>query len=121
MRWSAALSARRDLAEGSDQAMIPIHEVLSRIRWDRDFGRGRFEIGYYDRMAGTIRRVALQEIVFPPAERQVFEMADETGQLQRIPFHRVREVYRNGQLIWKRSPARDSESSRGAGNTMPSR
>ena len=30
--------------------MIPIQELLSRIRWDESFGKGDFEIGYYDRV-----------------------------------------------------------------------
>ncbi|MBW1963074.1 MAG: DUF504 domain-containing protein, partial [Deltaproteobacteria bacterium] len=25
--------------------MIPVHELLNRIRWDKDFGKGSFEIG----------------------------------------------------------------------------
>ena len=85
--------------------MTPIHKLLSRLRWDKEFGQGRFEIGHYDRMAETIQRVALREIVFPPGERRVFEMVDESGQSQRIPFHRVREVYRDGQLVWQRPAA----------------
>jgi hypothetical protein len=37
--------------------VIPIHELLARIRWDPEFGRGRFEIGYLDhtRDGGLIR------------------------------------------------------------------
>jgi len=82
--------------------MIPIHELLSRIRWDPEFGRGRFEIGYYDRILGTIQRVAFREIVFPPGEGQVFEIMDEADKVRRIPFHRVREVARDGQVVWRR-------------------
>ena len=82
--------------------MTPIHELLSRIRWDAEFGQGRFELGFYDRRAGTIQRVAFQEIVFPADGRHAFELVDESGQPRRIPFHRVREVYRNGRIIWQR-------------------
>jgi len=96
--------------------MKPIHELLSRIRWDKEYGQGRFEIGYYDRMARTIQRVGLRDIVFPPEERRLFELVDESGQFQRIPFHRVREVYRDGQLVWQRpastSPTHQSEECR---------
>jgi len=80
----------------------PIHELLSRIRHDKEFGRGQFEIGYFDRREDTIERVALREINFPEGEPRVFEVADEAGQMRRIPFHRVREVYRDGQRIWQR-------------------
>ena len=83
-------------------AMTPIHELLARIRYDEEFGRGQFEIGYFDRREGNIQRVALREIIFPEGERRVFELADESGQMRRIPFHRVREVYRDGQRIWQR-------------------
>ena len=82
--------------------MTPIHELLSRMRHDRKFGSGRFEIGYFDRREATIHRVALQEIAFPATERRVFEVLDQTGQHRRIPFHRVREVYRDGRCIWRR-------------------
>ena len=82
--------------------MTPIHELLNRIRWDKEFGQGRFEIGYHDRREGVVHRVALQEIVFPAGERRVFELVDESGQPRRIPFHRVREVWRDGQMMWQR-------------------
>ena len=82
--------------------MTPIHELLNRIRWDKAFGRGRFEIGFYDRLENAIERVAFRAIVFPAGERRAFELVDASGQWRRIPFHRVREVYRNGQIIWQR-------------------
>ena len=88
--------------------MTPIHELLNRIRWDKEFGRGCFELGYYDRHEACIHRVTLPEVVFPEGERHTFEVMDESGTLRRIPFHRVREVYRGGQLIWQRpSPDKD--------------
>ena len=87
--------------------MTPIHELLNRIRWDKNFGQGRFEIGYYDRNENALQRVAFQEIVFPAGERRVFEVMDESGQMLRIPFHRVSEVIKDGQVIWQR-PASDA-------------
>jgi uncharacterized protein (UPF0248 family) len=82
--------------------MTPIHELLSRIRWDKEFGQGRFEIGYFDRYEREVYRVALQEVTFPKDERHTFEVLDESGQARRIPFHRVREVVKDGQVIWQR-------------------
>jgi len=82
--------------------MTPIQQLLNRIRHDKEFGEGRFEIGYFDRAEGIIHRVAFQEIVFPAGERRAFELLDESGQPRRIPFHRVREVYKDGQRIWRR-------------------
>jgi len=84
--------------------MTPIHELLNRIRHDKEFGQGLFEIGYFDRTEGTIHRVPFQQIAFPADERGAFELLDESGQSRRVPFHRVREVYRDGQRIWQRPP-----------------
>jgi uncharacterized protein (UPF0248 family) len=85
--------------------MTPIPVLLSRIRWDKEFGQGRFEIGYFDRHEREVHRVALQEVAFPDDERHTFEVVDETGQARRIPFHRVREVLKDGQVIWRRPSA----------------
>ena len=60
--------------------MTPIHELLSRIRHDKEFGQGQFEIGYFDRTEDMIRRVAFQQIEFPEGERRTFELLDESGQ-----------------------------------------
>ena len=82
--------------------MTPIHELLSRIRWDKEYGQGRFEIGYFDRHQGAVVRVAPQEVAFPEDGPHTFEVVDEAGLARRIPFHRVREVVKDGQIIWQR-------------------
>jgi uncharacterized protein (UPF0248 family) len=83
--------------------MVPIHKLLDRIRWDKNFGQGHFEIGYYDRHQDAIQRVELQAVTFPKSgERHTFELVDESGHARRIPFHRIREVYQDGKLIWQR-------------------
>lgn len=82
--------------------MIPIHELLSRIRWDPEFGKGRFEIGYYDRVEGRIILVPMQELHFQADEHLSFQLVDEDGVTHTIPLHRIKQVYRNGELIWHR-------------------
>jgi len=83
--------------------MIPIHQLLARIRHDVEFGKGAFEIGYLDRVDGTIHRVALGHATFPEGQRRVFAFSDDSGQVRCIPFHRVREVWKDGVLIWQRA------------------
>jgi uncharacterized protein (UPF0248 family) len=89
--------------------MTPIHKLLSRVRWDKEFGQGRFEIGYFDRYQNVVHRVALKEVSFPEDKRHTFEVVDASGQTRRIPFHRVREVVKDGQIIWQR-PSVDREA-----------
>lgn len=82
--------------------MIPIHELLNRIRWDRAFGAADFEIGYYDRVEDRVIRVPMREIFFEADDHFSFDLYDNEGELHSIPLHRVRQVYRNGELIWQR-------------------
>jgi uncharacterized protein (UPF0248 family) len=84
--------------------MVPIHELLSRIRWDPQFGQGEFVIGYYDRVAHSIIRVPLRQFYFDPSDHFACQITDEEGELHMVPFHRIREVYRDGTLIWQRHP-----------------
>ncbi len=83
--------------------MIPIHELLNRIRWDPEFAKGNFELGYYDRAEDRIILVPLKEVTFPEDRPQTFQLIDIEGQVHSIPFHRVREVYKDSQRIWHRS------------------
>jgi uncharacterized protein (UPF0248 family) len=83
-------------------AMTPIHEVLNRIRWDKEFAKGAFQLGYYDRTEDRIILVSLTELNFPSDNSQTFELTDAEGQIHRVPFHRVRELYKDSQRIWHR-------------------
>ncbi|PLX82424.1 MAG: DUF504 domain-containing protein [Desulfuromonas sp.] len=82
--------------------MKPIQELLSRIHWDEDFGDADFVLGYYDRVKRLIIRVPFDDLEFPPEDHFCFEVVDGAGDRHTIPFHRVREVWRNGSCIWQR-------------------
>lgn len=82
--------------------MMPIHELLNKIRWDPEFGQGEFEIGYYDRTENKIHVVSVGEIVLPCDGHGIFELMDGDGLVHSIPLHRIKAVYKNGELIWHR-------------------
>jgi uncharacterized protein (UPF0248 family) len=46
--------------------------------------------------------VPLEEVRTRPGEHFMFERVDEEGATQGIPFHRIREVWRDGTLVWSR-------------------
>jgi uncharacterized protein (UPF0248 family) len=87
--------------------MIPIHELLSRIRWDEHFAASRFVIGYWDRVEGRVLHADLREIMWDADNPSFFDLVDDGGVTHNIPFHRVREVWRDGELIWQRHPPGD--------------
>ena len=82
--------------------MTPIRELLSRVRWDPAFGQGRFELACYDRVTRALERIPLRAIVTETGKHFSFQVRDAAGEVRDIPFHRVREVYRDGELIWSR-------------------
>ncbi|WP_018954006.1 DUF504 domain-containing protein [Thioalkalivibrio sulfidiphilus] len=83
--------------------MIPIQELLARIRWDKAFGDASFVLGYYDRVEERIIRVNLRDVQVDPESHALLDIIDAEGGLHTVPLHRVKEVYRNGELIWHRS------------------
>lgn len=83
-------------------AMVPIRELLARIRWDPAFGHGRWEIGYLDRVRATLVRVPLDQMHIDENNRFAFEVVDEEGVGRSIPYHRVRIAWRNGKVVWAR-------------------
>jgi uncharacterized protein (UPF0248 family) len=69
--------------------MLPIHELLNRIRWDEEFGNASFVIGYYDRVEDKIVEVPLKEIIFDKEDHFDFELVDDEGVTHTIPLHRA--------------------------------
>lgn len=82
--------------------MIPIQELLSRMRWDPAFKHAEIVVGYYDRVDKRIVRVSLARIEFARDGHSSFEAIAPDGSVHAVPYHRVREVYRDGELIWHR-------------------
>jgi len=83
--------------------MQTIKALLDRIRWDPVFGAGEFELGYYDRVERCVMRIPLGELTAPAGEGGFFEFMDEDGEMHSVPLHRIREVYKDGVLIWQRT------------------
>lgn len=82
--------------------MIPIRELLNRIRWDPEFVQGEFAVGYFDRLEERIIVVPFAEVCFDPEDHFSFQVTDAAGQTHTVPLHRVYEVFRNGECIWRR-------------------
>jgi len=92
--------------------MITIEALLQRIRWDPVFGQGRFTIGWYDRLRHRIITIPLEQIRLQAGNHFSFTAVELDGSVHEVPFHRVREVHRDGVCIWQRTV-------RGDGGTAP--
>lgn len=85
--------------------MTPVQELLHRIQWDPAYGASDFVIGYLDKVAGRIVRVPFRRVAFRRGDKFALDVVEEDGSSHWVPLHRVREVWRDGVLIWQRRPA----------------
>jgi uncharacterized protein (UPF0248 family) len=83
--------------------LLPLRELLNRVRWDPEFGRGSFELAYRDRSAPDPVRVPLSRVEVE-AGAGILTILEPDGSTRRVPLHRVRQVYRDGALLWAREP-----------------
>lgn len=81
--------------------MQPLRDLLNRIRWDPAFGAGTFALGYDDRVAHQESVVSLSSVAMD-AGGFSFSLTDDDGNVVHIPLHRVRCVYRDSEVIWRR-------------------
>lgn len=84
--------------------MIPIQDLLNRIRWDPGFADGEFAIGYYDRIEARIVKIPFRQVRFNAGDHFSFDAVEDDGIVRTVPLHRVREVWRNAERIWHRDP-----------------
>jgi uncharacterized protein (UPF0248 family) len=82
--------------------MTPIQDILHRIAWDPGFGTGSFVIGYRDRLRERIVRIPFERVVLGAGRGFSFDVVGRDGVARMIPYHRVREVWRDGVVIWRR-------------------
>jgi uncharacterized protein (UPF0248 family) len=82
--------------------MQPLKELLDRIKWDAEFGKGVFALGYYDRVAHKEQIARFESATMDPQRPGTFSLQDEDGVIAQIPLHRVRTVYKDGIVIWQR-------------------
>ena len=82
--------------------MQPIHELLNRIHWDPEFGKGEFELWFLDRVEAQLIKLPLDEITFISGDHYFFHYLDKEGEEHNVPLHRIKAVYKNGKVIWQR-------------------
>jgi uncharacterized protein (UPF0248 family) len=86
--------------------VIPIQALLSRLRFDPEFARGKWEIAYLDRTRPALVRLPFEAVRTRSHIGFVFDVTDEEGVEHSIPYHRVRQVWHDGKVVWSRVGAR---------------
>ncbi len=79
--------------------MIPIKDLLNKIKWDGSEHPEDYSIYYLDRIAEKLIKVDFNQINRIEGN---FMVIDKHGEEVEIPLHRIREVRKKGNVIWKR-------------------
>jgi uncharacterized protein (UPF0248 family) len=75
--------------------MLPIKDLLNRIRWDEKENPEDYEIAYTDRVLKKEIKIMFKDISRVEDE---FMIVNEAS----IPLHRITKVYKKNKLIWER-------------------
>jgi uncharacterized protein (UPF0248 family) len=88
--------------------MLPLHSLLDRIKWDPVFGAGTFAVGFVDHVTHAEKVVPLAALTEDPDRPETLVWLDDDGIVHHIPMHRVRTVYKDGNVIWHRPEPRSA-------------
>lgn len=75
--------------------MIPVKDLLNKIKWDKKENPEDYSIHYIDRITQKLKKIAYTDIISIEGN---FMLVGESE----IPLHRIKQVRKKGQVIWQR-------------------
>ena len=79
--------------------MMPIDELLNKIKWDKRETPCDYVVFYFDRVEKKLQELPYQSI---GKVLDGFIVTERGGEETYIPLHRVRFVERRGEVVWQR-------------------
>lgn len=79
--------------------MIPIKNLLNKIKWDKKEDPKDYEIFYYDRVLKKL--ICLNFSMVKKTENNLLTVIKDDEEIS-IPFHRIRRVKKKGKVVWER-------------------
>ena len=77
---------------------LPIKDFLNKIRWSKEENPSDYLIGYWDNIDKKVIFIRFNKIKKAEGNFLLLDREEETY----IPMHRIREVRKKGNLVWKR-------------------
>ncbi|MBS3105977.1 DUF504 domain-containing protein [Candidatus Woesearchaeota archaeon] len=78
--------------------MIPIQDLLNKIKWDKRENPSEHMIFYFDRILKKLIKIPYMKIKRIEGTFMVLDNEEETD----IPLHRVKKVTKNNEVVWER-------------------
>ena len=85
--------------------MISINDLLNKIKWDEREHPEDYMLYYYDRVEDTLKEIPLTRVEI----EEGFMKTRINGKDVSIPLHRIKEVKKQGKLVWKRQNTKESD------------
>lgn len=79
--------------------MIPIQELLNKIKYSPKENPSDFVLFYYDRIEDKLKELRFVDI--DRIEGGFLVLLQEDGEIN-IPLHRIKRVKKAGKIIWER-------------------
>ncbi|HLC19882.1 MAG TPA: DUF504 domain-containing protein [Candidatus Nanoarchaeia archaeon] len=79
--------------------MMPIHELISKIKWDPNEKPADYFLSYYDRILKSLIEFRFDDIA--SIEDSFIQLYKE-DKLLSIPFHRIKQIKKDGKIVWER-------------------
>ncbi len=79
--------------------MMYILDLLNKIKWDQNLNPEEYTIIYLDRINNTKKEIKFDKI--KNFNNLTLILESEEKEIE-IPLHRIREVKKQGKIIWKR-------------------
>ncbi len=93
--------------------MIPIRDLQNKIRWDKKENPEDYSKGYWDNKDKKLIFIKFNEIKKIEGSFLLLNREEETY----IPMHRIKEVKKNGIVVWNRGKVLVTLVSKTFGNT----
>ena len=78
--------------------MIPIKDLINKIKWDKRENMHDYSIFYFDRILKKLIRIPYTKIKRLEGTFMVIDNEEESD----IPLHRIKKVTKNNAVVWER-------------------
>ncbi len=78
--------------------MLPIQDLLNKIKWDKRENPDDYSIFYYDRILKKLIKIPYNKIKRIEGSFMILDNEEESN----IPLHRIRKVSKNNAVVWER-------------------